>query len=207
MEKLSSNRRKIWANRSTPKCIILVCVLYEFKFEINVLHAVQKICQAFVDSCINIFTNSWNWANWEEAMSRWKMHCEHDGHMSLIEELQDAIEEDSTQTCDMLAESFTISDETIRLRLHCLGKVYKLTNEYLINGHIHSSSNAWTFLRAASSPSTRTTSCLCIKLWWKVAVLQQSLTIVSLVVSQWRCATDLSDVPQNLRGHGKFSTL
>ena len=43
------------------------------------------------------------------------------------EALQAAIEEDSSLTCGELARQFNVSDETVRLHLHRLGKAYKLS--------------------------------------------------------------------------------
>ena len=43
------------------------------------------------------------------------------------EVLKVAIEQDSSLTCGELARQFNISDETVRLHLHCLGKAYKLS--------------------------------------------------------------------------------
>ena len=41
--------------------------------------------------------------------------------------LKAAIEEDSSLTCDELAERFHVSAETVRLHLHGIGKSYRLS--------------------------------------------------------------------------------
>src|SRR5215813_8472857 len=43
------------------------------------------------------------------------------------ETLQAAIEEDSSLMCGELARQFNVSDETVRVHLHCLGKAYRLS--------------------------------------------------------------------------------
>ncbi|XP_023214631.1 histone-lysine N-methyltransferase SETMAR-like [Centruroides sculpturatus] len=88
----------------------------------------QKICQAFGQGSISTRTTQ-RWFRKFSSGDESLKDEPREGRPYVInnDELQAAIEEDSTQTCQILAQKFSISDETVHLHLHSLGKVYKLS--------------------------------------------------------------------------------
>ncbi|XP_076063419.1 histone-lysine N-methyltransferase SETMAR-like [Oratosquilla oratoria] len=103
-------------------------LLYDFKVGLSAAASSRRICQAFGDSAVN-----------EHTARRWFKRFK-SGDLSLRDEprsgrsqvlndgvLKVTIEEDSSLTCDDLARQFNVSDETVRLHLHRLGKTFKLS--------------------------------------------------------------------------------
>ncbi|GFV66190.1 histone-lysine N-methyltransferase SETMAR [Trichonephila clavipes] len=81
----------------------------------------RRICQAFGDSAANERTaRSGDLSLCDEARTGQPQALDD-------EDLQVAIEEDSSQTCGELARQFNTSNETVRLHLHHLGKMYRLS--------------------------------------------------------------------------------
>ncbi|XP_035209264.1 histone-lysine N-methyltransferase SETMAR-like [Stegodyphus dumicola] len=82
----------------------------------------HRICQSFGDDAVN-----------ERTARQWFQNFR-SGDMALgdakaldDEALRTAIESDRSQTCVELAAHFQVSDETIGLHLHLIGKAYKLS--------------------------------------------------------------------------------
>lgn len=110
------------------KVLVRSCLLYDFKVGLSAAESSRRICQAFGDNAVN-----------ERTARQWFQKFR-SGDMSLNdaprsgrpqalddETLRAAIESDSSQTCSELASHFQVTDETIRLHLHRIGKVYKLS--------------------------------------------------------------------------------
>ncbi|XP_076052678.1 histone-lysine N-methyltransferase SETMAR-like [Oratosquilla oratoria] len=104
------------------------CMLYDFKVGLSAATSSRRICQSFGDRAMN-----------ERTTRRWFKKFK-SGDLSLRDEprsgrpqvlndgvLKAAIEEDSSLTCGELARRFNVSDETVRLHLHRLGKTFKLS--------------------------------------------------------------------------------
>ncbi|XP_076049305.1 histone-lysine N-methyltransferase SETMAR-like [Oratosquilla oratoria] len=100
------------------------CLLHDFKVGLSAAASSRRVCQAFGDSAVN-----------ECAARRWFKKFK-SGELSLRDEprsgqpqvlndgvLKAAIEEDSSLTCGELPRQFNVSDETVRLHLHRLGKL------------------------------------------------------------------------------------
>ena len=110
------------------KDLVRSCLLYDFKVGLSAAASSRRICQPFGDSAVN-----------ERTARRWFQKFKL-GDLSLRDEprsgrsqvlndrtLKAAIEEDSSLTCGEFARQFNVSDETIRLHLHRLGKANKLS--------------------------------------------------------------------------------
>lgn len=110
------------------KIVIRSCMLYEFKLGTNATQTTRKICQAFGKGSVNERTAQF----WFSKFSRGDDSLEdapRPGRPEVIdnEELKAEIELDTKQSCQVLAERFNVSDETIRLHLHQLGRTFKLS--------------------------------------------------------------------------------
>ncbi|XP_067131582.1 histone-lysine N-methyltransferase SETMAR-like [Centruroides vittatus] len=113
---------------STPNSTIHACMLYEFKHGTNAVQTAEKICQAFGQGSVSTCTTQ-RWFRKFSSGDESLKDVPREGRPYVIndDELQAAIEEDSAQTCQMLAQRISVNDETVRLHLHSLGKVYKLS--------------------------------------------------------------------------------
>ena len=101
--------------------ILRDCLLYEFK--LGTSSASRKLCTAFGEGAVSertarIWIQKFRSGN-EPRTGR---------PISLNNgDLKAAIESDSFLTCHELASKFNVSDETIRLHLHQLGKRWKIS--------------------------------------------------------------------------------
>jgi [histone H3]-lysine36 N-dimethyltransferase SETMAR len=110
------------------KMLIRSCLLYEYKLGTKAAEAARKICTAFGDDAVSDRTaqkwfkkfSSGDFSLIDEARS---------GRPKIInnEDIKEVVEANSSTTCLELAERFNVSDETIRLHLHQLGKKWKLS--------------------------------------------------------------------------------
>ena len=113
---------------SQPHNVIRACILYEFKLGTNAAEASRKICTAFGEDALTSRTAQ----RWFKKFATGDESLEDETRAGRpltldIEELRTMIETNSQLTCQMLAERFQVSDETIRLHLHKLGKTWKLS--------------------------------------------------------------------------------
>lgn len=113
---------------SVSNVVIRACLLYEFKLGTNAAEATRKICRAFGQNTVTERTAQ----NWYRTFRSGDMTLEdqpRSGRPSSLDEeqLKQAIEEDSSLTCQESAERFNVSDETIRRHLHQLGKTWRLS--------------------------------------------------------------------------------
>ncbi|GFY37890.1 histone-lysine N-methyltransferase SETMAR [Trichonephila inaurata madagascariensis] len=110
------------------KELVRSCFLYDFKLGLSASASSRRICQAFGDSSVT------------EHMARHWFQKFRSGDLSLSDKArtvrpqalddetqQAAIEEDSSQTCGELSRQFNTSSEKVRLHLHSLGKMYRLS--------------------------------------------------------------------------------
>ena len=106
---------------SVSNVVIRACLLYEFKLGTNAAEATRKICRAFGQ---NTVTEPMHKTGTERSEVVTLEDQPRSGRPSSLDEeqLKQAIEEDSSLTCQELAERFNVSDETIRRHLHQLGK-------------------------------------------------------------------------------------
>jgi len=112
----------------TNNSVIRSCLLYEFKLGAKAIVAARKICMAFGDHAVSSRTaqkwfkrfTSGNYSLTDEARS---------GRPKIIENdnIKEAVESNSSATCADLAQMFNLSAECIRLRLHQMGKTWKLS--------------------------------------------------------------------------------
>lgn len=108
--------------------IIRACLLYEFKLGSKAAEACRKICTAFGEDAVAERTcQKWfkKFASGDECLE----DKPRSGRPSTIndDDIKLAIEQDSSQTCQALALRFNVSDETVRMHLHHLGKRWKLS--------------------------------------------------------------------------------
>ncbi|XP_065664499.1 histone-lysine N-methyltransferase SETMAR-like [Hydra vulgaris] len=113
---------------ATQPTIIRSCLLYEFKLGRNVTQAAKNICTAFGEGTVSERTAQ----KWFQRFSSGDESIEdlpRSGRPLLVDEdeLKDAVESDSSQTCQELAVRFAVSVETIRLHLDAIGKAWKLS--------------------------------------------------------------------------------
>lgn len=142
---------------SVSNAVIRACLLYEFKLGTKGAEAARKICAAFGEGTIS-----------ERTAQKW-FHTFSTGDETLedkprsgrpksldLDQLKAAIEEDSSQTCQELAQRFGVSDETIRVHLHELGKSWKLSKWV---PHELTAANRLQRLNICSSLLTRNNNC------------------------------------------------
>ncbi|XP_065645670.1 histone-lysine N-methyltransferase SETMAR-like [Hydra vulgaris] len=113
---------------ATQPTIIRSCLLYEFKLGRNATQAAKNICTAFGEGTVSERPAQ----KWFQRFSSGDESIEdlpRSGRPLLVDEdeLKDAVESDSSQTCQELAVRFAVSVETIRLHLHAIGKAWKLS--------------------------------------------------------------------------------
>ena len=110
------------------KLMIRSCLLYEFKLGTNASSASRRICTTFGKGAVSERTAR----NWFQKFRSGNEALEDEpraGRPILLnnDDLKAAIETDSSLTCHELAYGFLVSDETIRLHLHQLGKRLKMS--------------------------------------------------------------------------------
>ena len=110
---------------AVSNAIIRACLLYEFK---QSWRTCRKVCAAFGEGTIAERTGQ----KWLKFFFSGNENLEDEPRSrrpSVVnnEDIKLAIEQDSSQTCQDLALRFNVSDETIRLHLHQLGKRWKLS--------------------------------------------------------------------------------
>lgn len=113
---------------SVSNSIIRACLLYEFKLGTNATEASIKICTAFGEGTVTPRTAQ----RWFKKFTSGDESLEDEvrsGRPSTLDDddLRTMIETNSSMTCQMLAEAFHVSDETIRIHLHKIGKKWKLS--------------------------------------------------------------------------------
>ncbi|PRD32311.1 UNVERIFIED_CONTAM: Histone-lysine N-methyltransferase SETMAR [Trichonephila clavipes] len=110
------------------KKLVRGCLLYVFKVGLSAVASSHRICQVLGDSAVNERTvRHWFQKFRLEDLSLW-VKARTGRPQTLDEEpLQVAIEEDSSQTCGELARQSNISSKMVRLHLHRLGKMYRLS--------------------------------------------------------------------------------
>ena len=103
------------------KLKIRACLLYEFKLGTSASSASRKLCTAFGKGAVSEKTAR----NWFQKFRSGNETLEDEPRRPISlnnDDLNAAIESDSSLTCHELASRFHVSDETIRLHLHQLGK-------------------------------------------------------------------------------------
>ncbi|GJQ75677.1 hypothetical protein Trydic_g17751 [Trypoxylus dichotomus] len=111
---------------TTNTILIRGKLLYEYTFDTKAAVATQKICTAFGDDAVSDGTIQ----KWFKTFSLGDLRLTdeaHSGRPKINEDLKQVVEENSSSTCLELAERLNVSDETIRLHLHQLGKTWKLS--------------------------------------------------------------------------------
>ena len=108
--------------------VVRACLLYEFKLGTKAAEAARKICSAFGENTVSERTAQ----KWFQTFSTGDQTLEDKPRAGRpktldLEQLQGAIEKDSSQTCQELARRFRVSDETVRVHLHKLGKSWKMS--------------------------------------------------------------------------------
>ncbi|OWR48199.1 SETMAR protein [Danaus plexippus plexippus] len=108
---------------AVSNAIIRACLLYEFKLGSKAAEAGRKICTALRKGAVAERTSQ----KWFKKFVSGNESLDDEprsGRPSTInnEDIKLAIEQDSSQTCQALALQFNVSDETIRMHLHQLGK-------------------------------------------------------------------------------------
>ncbi|CAK9804076.1 Histone-lysine N-methyltransferase SETMAR [Anthophora quadrimaculata] len=113
---------------SAPNTVIRAILLYEFKLGTNAVEASRKICIAFGGGSVTSRTAQ----RWFKKFVSGDESLEDEvrsGRPSSLntDELRIMIETNPNLTCQVLAQRFQVSDETIRLHLHKMGKKWKLS--------------------------------------------------------------------------------
>jgi transposase len=103
-------------------------MLYEFKLGSNATAAARKICQAFGTDVVNELTVQ-RWYRKFQQGDKPLEDAPRSGRPTAMynEALIAAVEADSGQTCEEVAQQFKVSAETVRLHLHHLQKTHKLS--------------------------------------------------------------------------------
>ena len=102
------------------------CLLYEFKLGTSAAEAARKIGMAFGAGTVSErVAQNWfrRFRSGDESLE--DAHCS--GRPGVVDDsvLREEIESDPTQTCKELAGRFCVDEETIRLHLHQIGKVWR----------------------------------------------------------------------------------
>ena len=106
------------------KLIIRACLLYEFKLGTS---ASGKLCTAFGEGAVSERTARNRFQKFRSGNETLEDEPRAGRPISLNNgDLKAAKESDSCLTCHELASRFIVSDETIRLHLHQLGKRWKI---------------------------------------------------------------------------------
>ena len=110
------------------KLIIRASLLYEFKLGTSALSASRKLCTAFGEGAVSERTAR-NWFRKFRCGNETVVNEPRAGRLISLnnDDLKAAIESDSCLTSHELASRFPVSDETIRLHLHQLGKRWKIS--------------------------------------------------------------------------------
>ena len=110
------------------KLIIRACLLYEFKLGTNASQACKNISKAFGKDSVKE-RNARNWFQKFSSGDETLEDLPRSGRPTPLndDDLRNTIETNSNLTCQELATIFKVSDETIRLHLHQLGKRWKLS--------------------------------------------------------------------------------
>ncbi|XP_035220488.1 histone-lysine N-methyltransferase SETMAR-like [Stegodyphus dumicola] len=110
------------------KVLVRTSLLYDFKVGLSAAESSRRICQAFGNDAVNERTaRQWFQKFWSGYMSL--SDAPRSGKPQALDDeaLRAAIKKDTSQTCEELAARFQVSDKTIRLHLHLIGKTYKLS--------------------------------------------------------------------------------
>ena len=112
----------------TEKLKIRAVIFYEFKLDTKSSETHQKLIKVFGMDCISIRTIKNFYAKFRSGDFDLE-DKQRSGRPSDLENdlLNQAISVDPTKTCAKLAEEFKSSEETIRRKLHQLGKVWRLS--------------------------------------------------------------------------------
>jgi len=112
----------------TDKLVTRASLLYEFKLGATAIGAAWKICMAFGDDAVSSRTaqkwfkrfTSGDYSLTDEARS---------GRPKIVEnhDIKEVVQTNSSAMCTELAKMFNLSAESIRLRLHQMGKSWKLS--------------------------------------------------------------------------------
>ena len=103
------------------------CLPCDFKVGLSAATSSRHICQAFGGSAVNERTAR----HWFQKFKSGDLSLRDESRSGRPQVLNDralkaAIEEDSSLTCGELARQFNVSDKTVRLYLHRLGKAYTI---------------------------------------------------------------------------------